>query len=436
MMEHAKTVKKKLLSLINHMDQNRKDFVSNPDKDFTRKGKLPFTKLIHLMLAMGGKSLNKEILSYFDYDPDACSKSAFVQKRDKLNEYTFQYLLNKSAKTIENPKCYNGYRLLAVDGSSLNIPLNPKDPLTYVQHKNVETGYNSLHLNGLFDLCNKLYLDATIQKGKNMNEYRALIDMVDRSEVTNDAILIADRGYESYNVFAHVHEKNWRYIIRGKDVTSNGIAARLALPDCDEFDETITLTLTRRQTNEVKAYPERYRFLPINVSFDYFTNDTKGYPITFRVVRIKLSDTAYETLFTNLDVSTFPADILKHLYHLRWGIETSFRELKHAIGLTAFHSKKVTFNIQEIFARLVMYNFCEMIITPIILQKMDRKHVYQVNFTMAIHICMQFLRQPMNKGHLNVEALIRKYIEPIRPDRHYPRRIRRGFTISFLYRVA
>ena len=25
---------------------------------------------------------------------------------------------------------------------------------------------------------------------------------------------------------------------------------------------------------------------------------------------------------------------------MRWGIETSFRELKYAVGLTSFHSKK------------------------------------------------------------------------------------------------
>ena len=31
---------------------------------------------------------------------------------------------------------------------------------------------------------------------------------------------------------------------------------------------------------------------------------------------------------------------IKELYHMRWGIETSFRELKYAIGLTSFHSKK------------------------------------------------------------------------------------------------
>lgn len=417
------------------MDENHEGFVVDNEKDFTRKGKLEFKKLIHFILTMGGSSLNKEILTFFNYDPDACSKSAFVQKRNKLTIHTFEYLLKEFVKTIENPKTYKGHRLLAVDGSTLNIPLNPKDPLTYVHHKNTKTGYNSLHLNGLFDLCNKLYLDAIIQKGKNMNEYRALVDMVDRSEVSEDIILIADRGYESYNVFAHIKEKNWKYIIRGKDITSNGIAAGLTLPHTDEFDEIITLKLTRKQTVEVKTHPEIYRFLPKNVPLDYFTGNL-FYNISFRVVRIEISDNVYETLFTNLDKTTFPPDELKHLYHLRWGVETSFRELKHAIGLTAFHSKKVAFNIQEIYARLVMYNFCEMIISPIIIKKTNGKHPYNANFTMAISICINFLRHPKNKRQLKVEELIRKYIEPVRPDRHFQRNVKRGSTISFLYRVS
>lgn len=43
---------------------------------------------------------------------------------------------------------------------------------------------------------------------------------------------------------------------------------------------------------------------------------------------------------TNLDRTEFPLEEIKELYNKRWGIETSFRELKYAIGLNALHSKK------------------------------------------------------------------------------------------------
>ena len=70
------------------------------------------------------------------------------------------------------------------------------------------------------------------------------------------------------------------------------------------------------------------------------------------------------------------------MYHLRWGIETSFRELKYAVGLINFHAKKVDYIKQEIFARLTMYNYCEAIITQFLIKQTRNKKVYQVNFTL------------------------------------------------------
>ena len=64
--------------------------------------------------------------------------------------------------------------------------------------------------------------------------------------------IIADRGYESYNVFAHIQEKGWKFLIRVKDRSSNGIANGLELPAHDEFDVPIRLALSRKQTNKSK----------------------------------------------------------------------------------------------------------------------------------------------------------------------------------------
>ena len=40
--------------------------------------------------------------------------------------------------------------------------------------------------------------------------------MVDRSNIPQ-ALVIADRGYESYNNMAHIQEKGWFFLIRIKD---------------------------------------------------------------------------------------------------------------------------------------------------------------------------------------------------------------------------
>ena len=76
---------------------------------------------------------------------------------------------------------------------------------------------------------------------------------------------------------------------------------------------------------------------------------------------------------TNLDKKDFPSELLKQLYAKRWGIETSFRDLKYTIGLLHFHSKKVEHILQEIYARLIMYNFSELITSHVIIEKKKQK---------------------------------------------------------------
>ena len=108
--------------------------------------------------------------------------------------------------------------------------------------------------------------------------------------------------------------------------------SNLQLPNSEEFDVDTTLTLTRRQTKEtlalLSAYPERYRWIQPHTTFDYIApKDSAMYDLRFRVVRFRISGGCYETVYTNLDSETFPIGTIKELYRLRWGIETSFREL-------------------------------------------------------------------------------------------------------------
>ena len=54
---------------------------------------------------------------------------------------------------------------------------------------------------------------------------------------------------------------------------------------------------------------------------------------------------------------------------MRWGIEISFRDIKYAAELLFFHSRKKDLVIQEIYAKLILYNFCELIIGAIVVEK-------------------------------------------------------------------
>ena len=92
---------------------------------------------------------------------------------------------------------------------------------------------------------------------------------------------------------------------------------------------------------------------------------------------------------------------------------------------------------KRIWARLILYNFCEAITTKTFIRQSnrERKHYYQLNFTRAIHICRFFLS--IRKGAPpDVESLISRELLPVRPGRSDPRKVKFQSAVSFLYRVA
>jgi hypothetical protein len=432
MNEFADSIKEKLDNVLTEMQENSWSFVNKPGKDFTRKRKLDFKEMINILLSMGGNSLKLELMKYFSYDAEAATNSAFVQQREKILPEALEFLFHSFTSSSVNPKYYEGYRMLAVDGSDVSIAHNPKDTENHFFASENAKGYNLIRLNAMYDLCSRVYVDSIVQPGRKENEFQALTDMVDRSDIKEQTIVIADRGYESYNVFEHIAKKGWNYVIRVKDINSSGIASGLSLPNQNEFDVKQNVLLTRKHGN-----PKKYRFMASKQTFDYLPVGNKGiYPINFRVVRFAISENNYEVIITNLSEDKFPAERIKEIYHMRWGIETSFRELKYAIGLTSFHSKKAAYIIQEIFARLTMYNFCEIITTHVVIQQKDRKYSYQINFTIAISICMHYFKCRNAVSPPNVEALIQTNLLPVRNGRKDPRKVRPKSVVSFIYRVA
>lgn len=434
-----------LLGIINRQKLNLSGLVTNPGTDFIRNRKLPYERLVLSLLTMEGTSLTNELLRQFGCDTNIATSSAFIQQRKKLHPKVFEQLFNFFIQETDNSVTYKGYRLLAIDGTDIQIATNPHDQDSFFQSKEGHKPYNLLHLNALYDIMGHTYKDAVVHKHKTASENKALVEMIDRSELTEKVIVIADRGYEAYNNMAHIQEKGWRYIIRIKDFQnySSGILHGLELPDKEVFDEHIDLRLTKKKTNDVKQLAKdknHYRILGSDKPFDYLPKENKKadpaimYHMPFRVVRFPISDESYEVIVTNLDKETFPAYILKQLYTMRWGIETSFRDLKYTIGLLHFHSKKEEYILQEIFARLVMYNFSELITSYIVLDKKDRKYEYKVNFSVAVHICREFLWGKCIPP--DIEALIARYITPIRTGRSRPRDIKIKQAISFMYRVA
>lgn len=380
---------------------------------------------------MESGSIRKELLEYFHFAVDTPSASAFCQQREKLSLETFWFLFYQFNALFPFKKNYKGYRLLACDGSDLGIFHNPKDTDTYYKARTAEKGYNQLHLNVLYDLCENRYTDILIQPIRKENESQAMTQMVDLCQGQKKTIFIADRGYETYNIFAHIQEKEMFYLIRVKDGSGGSMTESFKLPEKDEFDHHMHLIFTRKYTKEVLAHPELYKRVTNRASpFDY----TDGFVLDFRVVRFAITEDSYECIITNLSEEEFPPEEIRKIYAMRWGIETSFRELKYAIGLTCLHAKKMEYILQEIYARLILYNYCELIMTHVVVKQKDTKHIYQINHTIAIHICRYFLRNDIAPPA--VEILIRKNLLPVRPERSDPRKVRRKSVVSFLYRVS
>ncbi len=442
MSSEIQIVKEKLKHAIAQLCSTSWMFVKNPARDFTRERKLPLHEVISILLCMEGGSLTGELLRYFRCHRHSPSSSAFIQQRQKINEFAFPSLFDLFVRMTDRDKLYKGYRLLAADGSDIQIPTNPKHKDSYFPGTNGQAPYSILHLDAVYDLLQHTYVDAAVCGRRDWNEKGVLCNMVDRSKIAN-ALIIADRGYESYNLMAHIQEKGWKYLIRIKDIHSSGIAAGLNLPDRDEFDVLFELRFTKRQTAEAKRLlndKQRYKLLPTTTPFDYLPTSSRKYDplafyyLPFRIVRFKISDTTYETVITNLDTESFPPDELKCLYGMRWGIETSFRELKYTVGLLHFHAKKVENITQEIFARLIMYNFSELITSHVVIQKPNRKHPYKANFSVAVQVCRQFLLGNISPPDL--EATISKNVSVTRPGRSNPRHMVVKHAVSFLYRVA
>ena len=434
--QYSKQLKNKLNNIISDMANNPAPFVQNPGKDFIRNRKITFENLIKILISSGGNSLNKELYDYFKQKNMSVTSSAFVQQRKKLLPEALAYLLSEFNKACDDEKKFLGYRLFAVDGSTVTYNGLETDN-TYMPLSG--NGVTQFHINALYDLLNKTYVDAIVQPKPVANEPKAAWQMMERLSENEHCIMIGDRGYGGVNLIEHINRIDGaEFLIRIK----NNLWKEVSELPMTELDTEITLNLRTTQTNADKeAYAKgEAKWIPGHGKYKNLKKKVwdfeSPYSLTVRIVRFKISEDTYETIATSLPKETFTPSILKQLYHKRWGIETSFRELKYAIGMANFHARKPEYVLQEIFARLIMYNFCERItMHVVIVQDKNRKWSYQANYTMGIHICRDFYRYIGEKPP-DPENNIIHYILPIRPNRADRRKVTTKPAVYFLYRVA
>ncbi len=417
------------------------DFVTHPGKDFTRHRLFDFKTIIKTLMTLNGKTMDNELIDLFFSKDHIPSDSALIQQRNKLRYDALHHLLKLFQQQPSETQLYKGYRLLAIDGSGLNIADNKDDADSRHLGIGGKAPFNEIFIHALFDVLQQTYVDLCITKLHKNNEPRVFVNMLKDFKSSVPVIFLGDMNYSTFNIMAHVQTINQFYLLRTKDITSNGSASTFVLPKEDVFDLSLPdLTLTRLHSAQNSKDNNLLRYITRDSTFDFLStrskeNENQFFPLPLRIVRLKISDDKFETIYTNLDPLAFPASVIKQLYSLRWGVETSFRRLKHTLGIIYTHSKKADFIFQEIFAKAIMFNFIAFCTASIVQQKGKKGYSYTVNFSIAANLCKKFFLETIDL--LKLENSVFRRMNPIRPSKSHKRiKTKKNAFKSFMYRVA
>ncbi|CCI84512.1 transposase [Lactobacillus pasteurii DSM 23907 = CRBIP 24.76] len=111
-----------------------------------------------------------------------------------------------TASTFEQQKAKSDHKLLddrylilVIDGSDFNPPFNPNSENLF--QRTDEKEYCQIHVNALYDILDKLYIDISIQPRQKMDERQAALEMLKKLNGTDQEFLVLmDRGYSSFNL--------------------------------------------------------------------------------------------------------------------------------------------------------------------------------------------------------------------------------------------
>ncbi len=366
------------------------------------------------MLNFLKKSLALEIANFTKLlnlsDSSRFTKSAFVQARKKIRPEVFKKLsrtLLDEFYTDNEPgvKLWKGFRLLAVDGSRITLPITDELRKIYGVSKN-QTGTSIVQArcSVLFDVLNRHVLDGILAPLRQGERDLAIGHL---AHCTTNDLLLYDRGYPSYN-FIHCHlERNLDYLMRVKTGFSK-------------------LTIDFEKSNKKSATVEIYPGKNTKISDKKYSRNT---PIIVRLVRIELPKGQVEVLMTSLlDTSKYPSSIFKKLYFKRWGVELFYDELKNKLKVEHFSGYSDQSIQQDFYATLFVSNVQTLIVNEIQeeknTQKGQKKYEYKINMNMSYgllknRVVTLFLDQGSSTNDMveELKQLFKLHLIPIRPKR-------------------
>lgn len=463
-MLHVSRREKSILS--NSINRAVDELEANLDAERKAKGqrgfafrdrRLPPATCIKFMVNMQSSTIFKEIVDSNLFNLTRMpSPSAYVQRRDTIPLGTFRDLFEQYTEQVYWKNNARDWTFLACDGSDIRYMPNPNEPDCYIkrEHKNQKDGkpvsepqemrcHNALHLNALFDVDRQTFVDCLIQPAHEVDERQAFWEMVDRishrfgdnTSALKHTVFLADRGYEGYGSLTCLLRSGASFLIRLKSPSSSGMLKGLQdyLPTTDgEFDCQLHLTLTR---SHKKAHLRDLNH-PITLNTNIRCNEvTKDHDmdVSVRIVCVALEDGSLEYLMTNLPEDEFAAKRLRSTYFKRWSEEQGFRTLKLHLSMISFHAKTSTNICKEIYAGLIMFNFCSRLISIGAVNHKTKVYTYVINWSRAITLIRRFLSAD---DEMDIISLIQRQLTPIRPDRKHERHKIPRKPINFYYRTA
>jgi len=392
-------------------------------EDFSRKGKLGFAETCFIILRASKRSLQAAIYTFLNEsksDLDHYSKQAFSQRRQFIKPEAFLALFRGITEDYYTdpamrPKVFRGWNVFAIDGTAYNLPNTPELKERYgVQ---LSSGEAQVQAKGscLYDILNNLLIDVKMLPIKTSEREiaREHLNYLHEIKPENNLVLL-DRGYPSSELIQDFEQKGVSYLMRYDKASF--------------FSELRTLT-GADQILELEKTPRK-------------TKET--IPIKLRVIQFSLDSGAMETLITNVLDSDFTVDDFKYLYHLRWGIEEKYDEIKNKLTIEAFSGQTPVAVLQDFYATMFLSNltaFAEMDCEEALAlanDTLNRKHEYQINRTMAVASVKDALIQlAMETNPIKRERLLRRLrkrllanLVPIRPGRSAPRQ-RKHHALKF-----
>lgn len=446
----------------------REKYIVNPKADFTRNRTISLQDTVKMLCTSSSGTLDATLSEYYDDDELHPTPTAHINAMKKIKQCLWEDLFYVGTeKMIESldVKTYKGYQLFAIDGTDLALPKYDEECFisSAIHHGQVSSHY-AIHINPLLNILSGICHDIVLQMGATMNEQSAAVELVDNLRTETKSIIEGDRAYLSYNLMAHIIEAGHYFLLRSKDGDPTQSIGSYWWDKFGKGKDTgsinVTIRLTRANTKAVKS-SDLYHALPGKRKFDFLPQESpfkQGrkshsveeipseyyYEISFRVVRVRIgeegSDNEYELLVTNLPEDEFTDEELKELYHLRWTLETYFRELKHDAGLLYFHAKRTDFIIAEIYAKLLLQNLIAGLCTEAFKSKEKREHRKikdkDINHSNASRETKKFLRKGDRGDPEKFLKQLATGLVPIKENRSFPRRLHlRGFY-GFGYRAA